>query len=266
MSNGSRRVSLMGMAVDSLSEDEVVEIILKKVALGQGGAVITANLDHLRHFHDSLAIRSLYSSADLVVPDGMPLVWASRIQGIPLSERVAGSDLIWAITAGAAREGATIFLIGGSPGAAQRAATVLKRCYPHVQVGGVLSPPMGFDPESDDLSAITDALRSATPEIVFVGLGFPKQELLFTRLRATFPSTWFIGVGVSFSFVAGDIARAPTWMQWAGLEWLHRFAQEPQRLGERYFIRDVPFAVKLFSHAVWSRISLLTRSPNQPRF
>jgi N-acetylglucosaminyldiphosphoundecaprenol N-acetyl-beta-D-mannosaminyltransferase len=184
----------------------------------------------------------------------MPLVWAARLQRTPVPERVAGSNLISSLTADAAARGASVFLLGGSPGTAARAAQVFRSRHPALNVAGVLSPPLGFERNASELAVIRDTLVRARPDIVFVGLGFPKQERLIEWLRPSFPRTWFMGVGASFSFVSGEIERAPRWMQDAGMEWLHRLAREPRRLIKRYILGDLPFALRLYASVVAGRI------------
>jgi len=104
-------------------------------------------------------------------------------------------------------------------------------------------------------NSVADALTAAQPDIIFVGLGFPKQERLIETLRPLLPRSWFLGIGVSFSFVAGEIKRAPLWVQRVGLEWLHRMLQEPGRLFKRYVIHDLPFALRLFLSIAWKRLT-----------
>jgi len=191
--------------------------------------------------------------ARLVVADGMPLIWASRLRGSPLPERVAGSNLIWTLTAAAARKGAAIFLLGGNPGAAEACAERMRAEYPDVQIAGLMTPPRGFENDERAIEEILATLRASAPDIVYVALGFPKQEQLALRLAPHVPTTWFVGVGISFSFVAGEVRRAPRWMQVTGLEWVHRLVQEPRRLFRRYLVEGLPFAARLFAHALRSR-------------
>jgi N-acetylglucosaminyldiphosphoundecaprenol N-acetyl-beta-D-mannosaminyltransferase len=193
------------------------------------------------------------SGARLVVADGMPLIWASRLRGTPLPERVAGSNLIWSLTAAAARRGASIFLLGGNPGAAEACAERMRADYPDVRIAGLLAPPHGFEKDPRAIDEIVQTLRDAAPAIVYLALGFPKQEELALQLASQMPATWFVGVGISFSFVGGEVRRAPRWMQSAGLEWVHRLVQEPRRLFRRYVIDGLPFAARMFLDALRSR-------------
>ncbi len=212
------------------------------------------NLDVLRQLKRSAEIRSLVADADLLVADGMPLIWASRLQGQPLPERVAGSSLIETLPRAAAAVQASVFLVGGDPGAAEESADRLRASNPDLRIAGVLCPPMGFERDPAELAAIETQLLRASPDIVFVGLGFPKQERLIRRLRAVLPRAWFVSCGISFSFVGGQVARAPGWLQRAGLEWLHRLAQEPRRLFRRYVLQGFPFLAHVAAHALFYRL------------
>lgn len=255
------RIQLMGMDIDALTEGEAISTVLAGLAAGRGGWVITPNLDHLRHFHRAPDLRAMFAQADLVLADGMPLIWASRVQNTPLPERVAGSDLIVSLTRAASRRGRSVFLLGGNPGAADTAADRLCEANPRLRVAGTCCPPLGFESEPAEVGRITAAIEEANPDIVYVGLGFPKQEQLIAQIRNQFPNTWFLGVGVSLSFVGGDKARAPQWMRNTGLEWLHRLASEPRRLFGRYVVHGVPFAVSLMSHSALTRVLPSRRTP-----
>jgi N-acetylglucosaminyldiphosphoundecaprenol N-acetyl-beta-D-mannosaminyltransferase len=245
----------MGLEFNSLTETEVVDHVTGELAAGRGGWIVTPNLDILRMHTQDPEIQRLYTGADLVVADGMPLVWASRCQRTPLPGRVPGSGLISSLSAGVARVGASVFLLGGDPGTADGAADLLVEANPGLRVAGTNCPPRGFDQDSAQLQAITAELTATAPDVVFVGLPTPMQDKLITRLRDSFPQTWFIGVGVSFSFLTGEVNRAPGWMQRVGLEWVHRLLQEPRRLFRRYIVDDLPFAVRLFGSALRRRVA-----------
>jgi N-acetylglucosaminyldiphosphoundecaprenol N-acetyl-beta-D-mannosaminyltransferase len=123
-----------------------------------------------------------------------------------------------------------------------------------LKIAGTHCPPPGFEDDEREMGALTDKLRAAQPDIVYVGLGSPKQERLIARLRPLLPQSWWLGVGISFSFLCGQVRRAPPWMQKLGLEWLHRWIQEPGRLGRRYFLEGLPFAARLFTRALVNRL------------
>jgi N-acetylglucosaminyldiphosphoundecaprenol N-acetyl-beta-D-mannosaminyltransferase len=247
------RVSLMGLDFDALTETEAVDTILGSLEKGQGGWVVTPNLEYLRAYQLADDIQREFDSADLVVPDGMPLLWASRLKNEPLPGRVAGSDLIWSLSGAAARRGASILFLGGQPGTAEAAAGRLGREYPGLRVRGAVCPPHGFERDQAAIAAMAREAAALRPDIVLVGLPLGKYLLAARVLRRELPRAWVIGVGVSFSFVSGDIARAPGWLQHLGLEWLHRLAQEPRRLFRRYVIEGLPFALRLLAYSALVR-------------
>lgn len=257
------RVRLLGLELDAVTEAEAIATILHGLDVGQGGFVVTPNLDHLRQLSRVPELTALFRKPDLVVADGMPLVWASRLQGSPLPERVAGSELIWSLTAEAALRDRSVFLLGGAPGTCAGAEERLRSCYPGARFAGNHCPPFGFEYDADEIERVRQVLRDAQPDIVFVGLGFPKQERLIAYLRAEFPKMWFLGVGYSFSFVAGVTPRAPAWMIRLGLEWLHRLTKDPKRLASRYLVHGLPFAARLFAHSIVSRLRPRRRRAHQ---
>jgi N-acetylglucosaminyldiphosphoundecaprenol N-acetyl-beta-D-mannosaminyltransferase len=236
----------MGLPLDGLTLTGAVDYLVGESAAGRGGYVMTPNLDNLYALTRDPDLMDRALSAELRVADGMPLVWASRIKGRPLPGRVAGSDLILALTDRIAGSGNRLFLLGGEPGTADRAADELRQRAPGLTVAGTHCPPFGYEQRSGDLAEIHDRLKAADPEFVYVGLPFPKASALIADLRRTLPRTWFLGLGISFSFVCGDVQRAPGWMQSLGLEWAHRLIQEPRRLARRYLLEGGPFALRLF--------------------
>jgi N-acetylglucosaminyldiphosphoundecaprenol N-acetyl-beta-D-mannosaminyltransferase len=246
-------VPLMGLPLAALSERETIAHVLEALANGRGGWLCSANLDILRQWRNSADVRALVSQADLVVADGMPLIWAGELQGSPLPQRVAGSTLIRSLSAAAARTAASIFLLGGNPGTAEAAGRTLTALNPGLRLAGTLCPPWGFESDRDWLRRIERSLRESAPDIVYVGLGFPKQERLIAAVRAALPRAWFISCGISFSFVAGEIPRAPVILQRLGLEWLHRMVHEPSRLYRRYLLQGIPFLFELLWSALAAR-------------
>jgi N-acetylglucosaminyldiphosphoundecaprenol N-acetyl-beta-D-mannosaminyltransferase len=242
-------VELRGVRVHAVSEADAIRHILTEIEAARGGMVVTPNLDHLHRCLHDIAFAAIVSEAELVLADGMPLVWAARLQGTPLPQRVAGSNLITSLSEAAATAGRSVFLLGGSPGTAEGAASVLSAKFPNLRVAGTLCPPVGFENDAANMAEIVQALAAAKPDIVFVALGSPKQERLIVKLRPLLPQAWWLGVGISFSFLCGDVRRAPLWMQKTGLEWLHRLVQEPRRLFRRYVVVGIPFAFSLLGKA-----------------
>ncbi len=242
-----------GLPLADLTQKQVEALIAADLHDGRGGWLVTANLDHLRRMRSDAGVRELLRAADLVVADGMPLVWAGRLADAPVRERVAGSDLIFTLSAEAAQVGASVYLLGGSPGAAADAAGELRRRHPQLRIAGTACPPYGFENSPELLDDVVRDVVAASPGLVFVGLGFPKQDQLIARLRREHHDAWYVGCGVSIDFVAGRVQRAPRWMQRSGVEWLYRLTREPRKLAARYLVHGIPFALRLFLWAGQAR-------------
>lgn len=248
-------VLIEGLPFAALRMQEIVNLIIGRHAQGRGGWVVTPNIDILRRLVTDNTFRTLVSSDDtLFTADGAPIIWLSRMLGTPLPERVAGSDLFVELCAAAAKNSKSVFLLGGNPGIPEIAASILQARFAKLNIVGCYSPPFGFEKAPEEMIKIQQLLIAARPDIIFVGLGSPKQEQLISAFRALLADSWWLGVGVSFSFVAGDVQRAPMWMRRVGLEWLYRVLQEPQRLFKRYFVDGIPFAISLFARNLKHRI------------
>lgn len=244
------RVPLMGVRLDCVTEKQVITHVVANIRAGVGGWIVTPNVDHLRIISERPDLLPMMNEASLRVADGMPLVWASRLQGTPLPERITGAGLIISLTAAAAKATASIFLLGGDPGDAEAAADILKRVSPDLRVAGIMCPRAGFEYDPLQMTEIGDALQSAKPDIVYSCFGFPKQELVIRALRDRLPSAWWLGLGGSLAIVSGRTPRAPRWMQNIGMEWLWRLGLEPRRLFQRYLVKDLPFAIRLLGNAL----------------
>jgi N-acetylglucosaminyldiphosphoundecaprenol N-acetyl-beta-D-mannosaminyltransferase len=247
------RVLLDGVAVDAITESEVVAAVRGALGRGEGGRIVTPNVDILRRARMDADVHRYFEDATLVVADGTPLVWASRLAGTPLPERVTGSDLIWSLSAGLGQDGRSVYLLGGEPedpgwvDGAGRAAARLAAACPGLRIAGWRSPEYGFEDDPHLLASICREVIEAKPDLVYVGVGFPKQEWLVSLLRPELPFSWFLGCGAAINFVAGDRERAPEWMQKSGLEWAHRLGSEPRRLASRYLRHDAPYALRLLA-------------------
>lgn len=247
------RVDVLGVRFDRLMMAEAVSRILSEMRAGRGGWVVTPNLEILRRASKDASWCETINAAELVVADGMPIIWASKLQGCALPERVAGSSLIEPLAKGAAEQGARVLLLGGNPGIAEQAAEILCQRYPGLVIAGTECPPMGFEADSAYMQFLRKKVVSTCPDVVYVALGSPKQEKLIGQLRSEAPDAWWLGIGISLSFLTGEVQRAPLWMQRLGLEWLHRLVQEPRRLAKRYLVDGIPFAVVLLCRGLVQR-------------
>lgn len=253
------RADMFGVQIDALSMSEAVGRLLDWVV--QGGPcryVVTPNVDHAVVLQEHEGLRRAYAQAALVLADGIPVVMASRLLGTPLPERVAGSDLVPGLfDACGERGGLRVFLMGGAPGVADRAASNIRRRWPAVQVVGTASPPLGFEKDENLNASLLADIGRAHPDVLLVCLGSPKQELWVHQHHGSIGATVTLCVGATIDFLAGHQARAPRWMRRAGLEWCYRLVCEPRRLWRRY-ARDA----WIFPRLVWREWA---RSSVRPR-
>lgn len=243
-----------GIRFALITERDVIRYVISESQSGRGGSIVTPNVDICRQVRRDPAIAELMMNATLVVPDGMPLLWAAKLRGTPFPERVTGSSLIFTLTEAAAAAGRSVYFLGGAPGVPDAAAASLAVRYAGLRVAGCHSPAFGFDQAAGGLDDVRDRLAGCAPDIVYVGLGFPKQERLIASLAPGMPATWFVGCGAAIGFAAGTTPRAPRWMQRAGLEWGHRLLLEPHRLFRRYLVDGLPFAAGLLTTAAFHRV------------
>jgi N-acetylglucosaminyldiphosphoundecaprenol N-acetyl-beta-D-mannosaminyltransferase len=235
---------ICGVLLDNVDMQETLNRIESMVFAGRllskAHQVVTVNMDFVVKSVYDIELRQILQSAELATVDGMPLVWTLRVAGVPMKERVAGSDLVPALAERAAQKGLSIYFYGARPGVADRAARKLQEQYPGLRVAGVHSPPMKASIEADgeDLHRI----RAAQPDILLVALGNPKQEKWIHKYAAELHVPVLIGVGATLDFIAGTAQRAPLWMQKTGMEWFFRFVNEPRRLWKRYFTDMVVYS------------------------
>jgi len=236
-----KRINICGVNIDNISMENVIEEIEDLIIKGREGFIVTPNVDHIVQLQKDAGFSAVYRDAVLVLADGVPLLWASKFLDIPLKEKISGSDLFPRLCEVAARRGYRLFFCGGREGAADMAKAVLEKKFPGLNVVETYCPPLGFEKDKKENSKIVRLIKDAQPDILFVGLGAPKQEKWIHKYKDQYQVPVSIGIGVSFEFVAGMIKRAPLWMQKIGLEWFWRVMMEPGRLWKRYLIDDMVF-------------------------
>lgn len=239
-------VELFGTTFTNVSFEGVCDFVDARVLQRAPAYVVTPNVDHLCRLTRDTAFRDAYGGASLVLADGAPILWFSRLLGRPLREKLSGSDLVPRLSAYAAAKGYRVFFFGAGPGVAEEAAARLTARYPGLPVVGAVSPPMGFYDDPVEAQAMAESVRRAEADICFVALGAPHQELWMSRYHQAAGVPVMIGIGAGLDFVAGRVRRAPRWVQRAGLEWLWRLCREPRRLWRRYLIDDSYFLVLLW--------------------
>jgi N-acetylglucosaminyldiphosphoundecaprenol N-acetyl-beta-D-mannosaminyltransferase len=236
MLNGNlvETLALLGVPVSNVTMDEAIDYIDACIRRGGFHQFATANADFLKNAIEDSELQEILFGCDLVVPDGMPLLWVSRLLNCPLRDRVCGVDMVPRLAELSARRGYRIFLLGAKESVSQKAAENLQKMYPDLEICGRYSPP-NLPIEQMDHEQILRRIDAAMPDILLVAFGNPKQEkwIAMHRDRLNVPAC--IGVGGTLDFIAGSFPRAPGWMQDLGLEWFYRCAQEPLRLSKRYF-------------------------------
>ncbi len=225
--------AILGIPFDCVTIPEALDAIEVMVESGKAHQLVTANVDFLVQSLTDVELRRILMEADLVLCDGTPLVWASKWLGHALPERVAGADLVPLLIERAATKGFRIFFLGGKPEVAAKAVQKLESQYPTLQIAGHYSP--AFAPLMKmDHREIRRRIRKARPDILLVSFGCPKAEKWIAMNYRSLGVPVSVGVGATIDFLAGEVKRAPEWMQHCGMEWLYRFMQEPGRLGPRY--------------------------------
>lgn len=207
--------------------------VSRRFAKGQGFALATINLDHLVKLRSDPGFRAAYAAQDLVVADGNPIVWLSRMAGREVT-LLPGSDLVLPLARLAAQDGIAVALVGSTEPALQLAAEHLRSKVPGLTISAIIAPPMGFDPASDAAGAILKQVEDSGARLTFLALGAPKQELLAARGRQDTPGVGFASIGAGLDFLAGNQTRAPRWVRRIAMEWAWRMATAPRRLVPRY--------------------------------
>lgn len=224
---------------------------------GPGRYVCVTSVHGIMNSRSDATFRRILNEADLVTPDGMPVVWAMRSFGLRRQSRVYGPNLMLALCEQAAHLGHRIFLYGATGETLDQLARNLERLYPGLQIAGTYAPPFRpLTPEED--STVVEQIRESAADIVFVGISTPKQERWMSVHRSTLPGVVMFGVGAAFDFHAGRVSQAPAWMQRNGLEWFYRLLMEPRRLWKRYLL-ETPLFLPLW----FLQLAGLLRDPGE---
>lgn len=238
-----KRVRMGAIYAHAVTSQQALDQVVELVGAGDGGYIVTPNVDHVVQAEHNEALRAAYDAASLSLVDGQPLMWLSQMMGEPFPEKISGSDFVPHLVALAAERGWRVFFLGAGEGVGAKAAEILRSEHPGLDIR-VHSPKFGFDQDPVERAEVLRRVREAMPHVLVMALGCPKQELLMHRWRQELGPTVAIGAGATLDFIAGNITRSPTWISNAGLEWLYRLGREPRRLAHRYLVRD-PEIVKI---------------------
>ena len=243
-------ITMMGCRIDNLSMEETLGRIEEFIRSGKPHQHVVVNVDKLVKASRDEGLRRIINACALVNVDGMPVVWASRLLGKPLRERVAGVDLFEALMRRASERGWRVFLLGARAEVVAGVAETYRRRYPALVVAGWRD---GYWQGEAEEARVAEQVSASEADLLFVAIGSPKKEQFLGRWQETMRIPFAMGVGGTFDVAIGRVKRAPRWMQRAGLEWFYRFLQEPRRMFHRYFIEDMAFIWLLIKEAAHMR-------------
>lgn len=247
--------SILGMRVDATSYEHATTLVLDWARRGQSRYVCASSVNNVMEAYDDASFRSVMNAADLVTPDGMPLVWGLKLQGCRTTGRVYGPTLTELLCERAAAEGVPVGFYGGTEGVLTKLVDELHNRWPDLAISYVWSPPFRALTSSED-QEVVDRINSSGARIVFVGLGTPKQDVWMAEHKNRVTAV-MLGVGAAFDFIAGEKKQSPSWLQVLGLEWLFRLACEPRRLWKRYLLRNPRFLALFARQLVTAKLSTL---------
>lgn len=234
-----KRMKFLNTHIDNLTMEEAVEEAKKLILENRNSYVVTPNVDHIVKIEHDRLFREIYEGADLILTDGKPLIWMSRLLGTPIKEKISGSDYFPQVCKMAAKEGFSVFLLGAAEGVAKKAAVNLMKKYKNLKIAGVYSPSYTFENDVEEISYIIKKINKTKPDILCIGMGTPKQEKFYYKYKALIQVPLTLHIGATIDFEAGVVKRAPRWVSYVGMEWLYRLLREPRRLYKRYLLDDI---------------------------
>jgi N-acetylglucosaminyldiphosphoundecaprenol N-acetyl-beta-D-mannosaminyltransferase len=248
------KVNILSVNVSTLNLNSTVSLFESWISNGEKRRICVTPVNCVLWAHKNKQLKNLYNSADMCLPDGVPLIWASKLLGAPIDGRVTGLDLLPKFSSIAANKAYRFFFLGAKDGVAEKLSSHLLSIYPNLIIAGYYSPPFAERFSDEENNKMITMINVAKPHIVWVSLTAPKQDFWIFDHFQKIDANIMIGVGGAFEVTAGLIPRAPLWMQRNGLEWLFRFFQEPRRLFKRYIIQAPLFIPLIFLQKLRSLI------------
>lgn len=248
------KVDILGTPVSSLTMDELFSDWEVLIQQGQKAQVCITPVNSILAARATARVQTIYKNADYVLCDGVPVKWASEFLGTPIKQRITGLDVLPRVFPFALKNDFSIFLLGASPGVAETLKQLMEAKHPGVQIVGTFVPPFRAVFSEEEIQKMIQAINAVKPDILLVSLTAPKQDIWIAENLAKLDTRLAIGIGGAFEVAAGMINRAPVWMQKAGLEWFHRFLQEPKRMFKRYFV-EAPVFIPLIIQQKFSKRS-----------
>ncbi len=233
------RQTFLNTYIDNLTMEAAIAKIEDMIKGKKQSYVVAINVDVVMKIENDAYLKKIVDSADLILTDGKPLIWISKLNKMPIKEKISGSDLIPKLLEKAEQKKYSVFIIGGKDGVAEKAKKNIEEKHPNIRFAGIYSPKLGFEEDIEEIKKINKLINQAHPDILIVCLGCPKQEKWIYENINQYNAKVSICAGATVDFLAGTIKRAPKWMSNCGLEWFYRFLQEPSRLFKRYFIDDI---------------------------
>ena len=234
-----KKQKLLNTYVNNLTMNETIEEIEQMIHQKEKKYIVAINVDVVMKIEEDSYLKQITDNADMVLVDGKPLIWISKLHKNPVKAKISGSDLVPLLCALSAKKGYSIFIIGGKDGIAQKAKLRLEEQYPDIKIVGTYAPPFGFEHNENELTIINQMISEKNPDLLIACFGCPKQEKWIYENYKKYNAKISICAGATVDFLAGNVNRAPRWMSEHGLEWFYRFLQEPKRMFKRYFIDDV---------------------------
>lgn len=242
------RQRFMNTYIDNVTKAEAIAHIENCIRNRTVGQVITPNVDQIVRMETDAYFRQICESCELLLVDGHPLLWTAKLYGRPFKEKICGSDLMPELCRIAAEKGYAVFLLGAAPGVAQKAADKLVQQNPGLKVAGTYSPPLGFEKDPAEIGRINEMLRTSGADLLFVGMGVPKQDIFIYENKDVYQIPMSFSIGGTIDFIAGEQKRAPAWMRKIGFEWFYRLLSDPKRMFRRYVINDSRFFSLVFKY------------------
>jgi N-acetylglucosaminyldiphosphoundecaprenol N-acetyl-beta-D-mannosaminyltransferase len=241
--DNKRVVDFLGISINNMTAQEIIHHVDACIVRRTPCQILGVNVDQaLRVLKDEYS-KKIFCNAELVFTDGKPILWMAKRLKRPIVEKVSGPDLMLLLCEHAVKKGHKIFILGAAPGVAAKAAENLQKIYPGLQIVGTYSPPFGFEKDCTELEKINKMLFESKADELFVGMGTPKQDIFIYENMSKYQIPVSFSMGAAIDFIGGSVKRAPKWMSNIGLEWFHRFLQNPKRLYKRYFVEDIRILV-----------------------
>ena len=241
--------ALLNTYINNVTMPETIATIEQMIEADKKSYVVAINVDVVMKIEEDSYLKKVVDNADMVLVDGKPLVWISKLHGKPLKAKISGSDLVPLLCEVSAEKGYKIFIIGGKDGIAEQAKEKLENRLPKIKIVGTYAPPFGFEKNESELEKINQMISEAHPDLLIACFGCPKQEKWIYENIEKYNAKVSVCAGATVDFLAGNVKRAPRWMSDHGLEWFYRFTQEPKRMFKRYFVDDTKIVKLIFKYA-----------------